>query len=340
MPETNDHPFIGWIIFHFIFKANLHSSAVWWTIFIGSITPDLSMLLFYITMKIKGQSFEQIFDNDYYNNKFWSNTFNYSHSIPITLFLSIIFYIIYYAISSRNQNIYWNNTKSQNNFKKKLNINTVELQMRGSIMSSDMANMDINEISITYDEDEYDKNISNNLYITSMQTKALSDSKSRLIRDISNSTDSSDYNNGNNKRIHSNINCRNCIFDIQSICILLSYFFMSMCIHSICDFPLHNNDAHAQLVPFSNYIFHSPISYWDYNHYAYIVSPIISLFVICVSIWMYKYKKNDWIIQSLKICGKQCKIWLYIMIITLILNAIVDGISFVQAIYHCIKLLS
>ena len=53
-------------------------------------------------------------------------------------------------------------------------------------------------------------------------------------------------------------------FGWKSIAVL----FISMIIHDLCDFPVHNDDAHRHFFPFSNYRFISPISYWDPKHYG------------------------------------------------------------------------
>jgi len=53
-----------------------------------------------------------------------------------------------------------------------------------------------------------------------------------------------------------------------------AYFFACIFIHSIFDFVLHNSDAHRHFLPFSDYRFFSPVSYWDIRHYGNIVMPI------------------------------------------------------------------
>lgn len=46
-------------------------------------------------------------------------------------------------------------------------------------------------------------------------------------------------------------------------------FFASLCLHSLIDLPLHNDDAHRHFFPLSDYMFMSPISYWDPRHYGF-----------------------------------------------------------------------
>lgn len=45
-------------------------------------------------------------------------------------------------------------------------------------------------------------------------------------------------------------------------------------LHLLADFLLHNEDARAQFWPISDWVFHSPISYWDPNHYGHIFGPL------------------------------------------------------------------
>lgn len=42
-----------------------------------------------------------------------------------------------------------------------------------------------------------------------------------------------------------------------------AYFFGSWFLHAAADFFTHHSDAHAQLLPFTDWVFRSPISYWE-----------------------------------------------------------------------------
>lgn len=62
-------------------------------------------------------------------------------------------------------------------------------------------------------------------------------------------------------------------------------------LHIGLDFPLHHDDGRAHFWPITNWIFESPVSYWDRNHYGEIVGTIeitISL-ILCVFLWR-RYK--------------------------------------------------
>ena len=45
-------------------------------------------------------------------------------------------------------------------------------------------------------------------------------------------------------------------------------------LHLVFDFPLHGHDARMHFWPLSNWVFESPLSYWDNNNHAHIVGPI------------------------------------------------------------------
>jgi len=48
----------------------------------------------------------------------------------------------------------------------------------------------------------------------------------------------------------------------------LQVFAGAMLIHAALDFPVHAEDAHRHFWPFSDWRFHSPVSYWDPQHHG------------------------------------------------------------------------
>lgn len=63
-------------------------------------------------------------------------------------------------------------------------------------------------------------------------------------------------------------------------------------LHLGLDFLLHHDDGRAHFWPVSSWIFESPVSYWDRNHYGNIIAPIetaMSL-IFCVILWF----RFDW----------------------------------------------
>ncbi len=57
-------------------------------------------------------------------------------------------------------------------------------------------------------------------------------------------------------------------------------FFGSMTLHSLCDLLLHHDDAHRHFLPFSDWCFASPVSYWDPRHYGEVVTLLEMLTVV------------------------------------------------------------
>ncbi len=45
-------------------------------------------------------------------------------------------------------------------------------------------------------------------------------------------------------------------------------------LHLMMDFFLHAGDGRPQFWPFSSWVFHSPVSYWDSAHHAFWVAPV------------------------------------------------------------------
>lgn len=63
-------------------------------------------------------------------------------------------------------------------------------------------------------------------------------------------------------------------------------------LHIAFDFPLHHDDGRAHFWPFSDWVFESPVSYWDPNAYGNIVGPIEAALVIAACAWMWRRYKS------------------------------------------------
>jgi len=61
----------------------------------------------------------------------------------------------------------------------------------------------------------------------------------------------------------------------------------SMLLHIAFDLPLHHDDGHHHLFPFSSWRFESPLSYWDPAHYGNLLAPAEGLLVLvcCTLLW-------------------------------------------------------
>ncbi|KNG92731.1 hypothetical protein [Pseudaestuariivita atlantica] len=56
-------------------------------------------------------------------------------------------------------------------------------------------------------------------------------------------------------------------------------------LHIALDFPLHHDDGRAHFWPLTNWIFESPVSYWDARRHAGIVGPIEGAASLILGLW-------------------------------------------------------
>ncbi|WP_026731700.1 hypothetical protein [Fischerella sp. PCC 9605] len=75
---------------------------------------------------------------------------------------------------------------------------------------------------------------------------------------------------------------------------------ISAFLHALADFPVHNEDAHRHFLPFSNYRFISPISYWNPNYHGRVVSLIEKLLVLIATFYVFPLQQS-WVSKGLLI---------------------------------------
>ena len=63
-------------------------------------------------------------------------------------------------------------------------------------------------------------------------------------------------------------------------------FGTSMLLHLLCDLVVHNDDAHRHFLPFTNWQFISPVSYWDPKHHGIIFSVLEFSFTAMSSLYL------------------------------------------------------
>jgi hypothetical protein len=74
---------------------------------------------------------------------------------------------------------------------------------------------------------------------------------------------------------------------------VLTLFALAAITHLLGDLPLHVNDGHAHFVPFSEWRFVSPVSYWDPRYYGNIVSVIeLGLGLILIAILWRRFQSK------------------------------------------------
>ena len=284
MPWTWIHPLFGWFIIHYCFKANLHSSAVFWSILWGSILPDLPHHLFIFWHYF-------ICDDVYFTNwgcnrNFITNSENWTHSLPLSLIFTIISYTVYCKVSHKTiKNAFCPWAKLKSSTKKIL---PPTHSNKNKIEEEHMQNTDGNKKIQSEENQLLEKEI---IFDASPQFL------SPQIEIVSIKTYSSISSIKNNYRRYSSfeyryghwLTCKNCWCDKQSFWMMCAYLFLSMFIHSSIDFAFHRGSAREQLLPFSRYIWQSPMSY-----HGVIESSLFCAISIGLIVWIHFHKRNDW----------------------------------------------
>ena len=69
---------------------------------------------------------------------------------------------------------------------------------------------------------------------------------------------------------------------------VFAFLCASMLLHVALDFPLHHDDAHRHFLPFSDWRFESPLSYWDPAHYGTLIGWMEFALVIigCITLYL------------------------------------------------------
>ncbi|MGH1577683.1 cobalamin biosynthesis protein CobQ [Planktotalea sp.] len=88
-------------------------------------------------------------------------------------------------------------------------------------------------------------------------------------------------------------------------------------VHIALDFPLHHDDGRPHFWPASNWVFESPVSYWDNLHHAAWVAPLEGLMVlICAGVLIRRFPGWSMRILALVLVGLEAMVirsWLLFM---------------------------
>lgn len=67
-------------------------------------------------------------------------------------------------------------------------------------------------------------------------------------------------------------------------------FGLAALVHVICDLPLHHDDGHPHFWPLTDWIYVSPVSYWDPNHHGFAAGVVeAGLSVALAVILLYRF---------------------------------------------------
>lgn len=77
-------------------------------------------------------------------------------------------------------------------------------------------------------------------------------------------------------------------------------------LHIALDFPLHHDDGRPHFWPASNWVFESPVSYWDKAHHALWVQPVeLLMVVVCVFVLFRRFKRWPMRVTAIVLLGME-----------------------------------
>ncbi len=72
-------------------------------------------------------------------------------------------------------------------------------------------------------------------------------------------------------------------------------FCLAALLHLCLDFLLHVDDGRAHFWPLSDWIFQSPVSYWDPNHHGALVGGVEIILCAVLTVWMWRRFHDRWV---------------------------------------------
>ena len=79
---------------------------------------------------------------------------------------------------------------------------------------------------------------------------------------------------------------------------LLGLFALAALVHLAGDLPLHADDAHRHFWPLADWRFHSPVSYWDRDHYGGVFSIIEATLGVVLAVVLFR-RFHAWWVRAL-----------------------------------------
>lgn len=81
----------------------------------------------------------------------------------------------------------------------------------------------------------------------------------------------------------------------QALLQALAAFALAAFIHVLADLPLHHDDGHPHFWPISHWVFASPVSYWDPQHYGHIWSVIEIVLSVALVLILWRRFQSVWV---------------------------------------------
>lgn len=80
-------------------------------------------------------------------------------------------------------------------------------------------------------------------------------------------------------------------------------------LHLCLDFPLHHDDGRAHFWPLSNWVFESPVSYWDKSHGAFWIAPIEAVMATSAAFLVWR-QKLGWKLSGVTLALLTSELWI------------------------------
>lgn len=77
--------------------------------------------------------------------------------------------------------------------------------------------------------------------------------------------------------------------------VLALFLALAALAHVVLDFPVHHDDAHRHLWPISDWVFRSPVSYWDPAHHGRTFMVVEAALAIALAVWLFTRFHAWWV---------------------------------------------
>lgn len=79
-------------------------------------------------------------------------------------------------------------------------------------------------------------------------------------------------------------------------------------LHLATDFPLHHDDGRPHFWPVSDWVYESPFSYWDSDHHAGVIGPVLLVAVLIAGGVLWR-RRPTWPMRTLVLAACAAEIW-------------------------------
>ena len=80
--------------------------------------------------------------------------------------------------------------------------------------------------------------------------------------------------------------------------LFLLFLALAALTHIALDFPVHHADAHRHFWPLSDWVFRSPVSYWDPVHHGRVFMVVEGVVAVVLAVWLFR-RFHDWWVRAL-----------------------------------------